>query len=122
MCPALANPVTAEAAAAAQNATAPRAAKSATTTGPLPAIRYATMEPCAEYLCQKAFALVKQADGTVACQVREMPRLRLSVSRGRSGVCCTCPVLLWYGHSSAAPAWRIVHCTHRMCEARSVPN
>lgn len=82
MCPALtSNPVTApDAAAVKSDTTAPTTAKSVNTTGPLPAIRLATMEPCAEYLCQKDFALVKQADGTVTCQVRAHRHTRLQDS------------------------------------------
>jgi hypothetical protein len=37
--------------------------------GPLPDIRFATMAACAEYSCRDDFALVKEADGAVACKV-----------------------------------------------------
>lgn len=37
--------------------------------GPLPSIRYYTLEPCAEFGCRTKYMLVRQSDGTITCKV-----------------------------------------------------
>jgi hypothetical protein len=39
--------------------------------GALPSIRFATLEPCAEFGCRNSYRLVRQSDNTIACIVSE---------------------------------------------------
>jgi hypothetical protein len=37
----------------------------------LPSIRFATLEPCAEWGCRNSYRLTRQSDGSIACIVSE---------------------------------------------------